>query len=106
MEITLDIDDLLSGAGCERLETWAALARLTPCEYVRACVRRRHLELKAEVKKRSVNLKPITDGACFLQKSTWRFSSRIDVSINASTSSKRVLKAVTSRATPWSHRPP
>ena len=65
MEITFEIDDLLPGADCQRLETWAALARLRPREYVRACVRRGHLELRAEVKKQSVNLKPITDGACF-----------------------------------------
>ncbi|MBT6882518.1 MAG: hypothetical protein HOA30_00440, partial [Rhodospirillaceae bacterium] len=49
MKITLDIETLLPGADWQRLETWASLAGMTPAEYVRACARRGHLELKGDL---------------------------------------------------------
>lgn len=63
MKIALDVSELLPGADWQRLETWAALADMTPVEYVRACVRRGHLELRAEVAKTSLLLRPNLDGA-------------------------------------------
>ena len=61
MNITFDIDDLLPGTDWQRLETWAALAEMTPLQYVRACVQRGHLELRAEVSENSNFLRPATD---------------------------------------------
>ena len=61
MKITLDLNDLLPGADWQRLETWAALADMTPLEYVRACVCRGHLELRAEVLKSAIYVRPATD---------------------------------------------
>ena len=60
-KITLDINELLSGTDWQRLETWAALADMTPLEYVRACVRRGHLELRAEVVKSAIYVRPASD---------------------------------------------
>ena len=61
MKIILDVNDLLPGADWQRLETWAALADMTPMEYVRACVRRGHLELRSEVAKSALYVRPATD---------------------------------------------
>ncbi len=61
MKISLDINDLLPGADWQRLETWAALAEMTPMEYVRACVRRGHLELRSEVSESELYVRPVTD---------------------------------------------
>lgn len=61
MKITLDAGDLLPGADWQRLETWAALAGMTPMDYVRACVRRGHLELSAEVSETALYLRPQVD---------------------------------------------
>ena len=61
MKITLDVNELLPGTDWQRLETWAALADMTPLEYVRACVRRGHLELRAEVVKSALYVRPATD---------------------------------------------
>ena len=58
MKIILDVNDLLPGADWQRLETWAALADMTPIEYVRACVRRGHLELRAEVAESALYVRP------------------------------------------------
>lgn len=63
MKITLEMDGLLPGTDWKRLETWAALADMTPEEYVRACVRRGHLELRAEVAESSLHLRPATEDA-------------------------------------------
>ena len=60
MNITFEIDDLLPGADWQRLETWAILADMTPMEYVRACVQRGHLELRAEVSE-DIHLRPSPD---------------------------------------------
>ena len=61
MKIILDVNDLLPGADWQRLETWAALADMTPMEYVRACVRRGHLELRSEVAESVLYVRPATD---------------------------------------------
>ena len=61
MKIILDVNDLLPGADWQRLETWAALADMTPVEYVRACVRRGHLELRSEVAESVLHVRPATD---------------------------------------------
>jgi len=61
MKITLDIDSLLPGRDWQRLETWAAMAGQTPAEYVRACIRRGHLELKGELAKGAMLLRPSID---------------------------------------------
>ena len=61
MKISLDANDLLPGADWQRLETWAALADMTPMEYVRACVRRGHLELRAELSESTLYVRPATD---------------------------------------------
>ncbi len=60
MKIILDVNDLLPGADWQRLETWAALADMTPLQYVRACVRRGHLELRAEVGESALYVRPAT----------------------------------------------
>ena len=60
MKIILDVNDLLPGNDWQRLETWAALADMTPMEYVRACVRRGHLELRAEVAETALYVRPAT----------------------------------------------
>ena len=61
MKIILDVNDLLPGADWQRLETWAALADMTPMEYVRACVRRGHLELRSEVAESVLYVRPTAD---------------------------------------------
>ena len=61
MKIILDVNDLLPGADWQRLETWAALADMTPMEYVRACVRRGHLELRRDVAESAIYVRPATD---------------------------------------------
>ena len=61
MKIILDGNDLLPGADWQRLETWAALADMTPMEYVRACVRRGHLELRGDVAESALHIRPATD---------------------------------------------
>ena len=60
MKIILDVDDLLPDADWQRLETWAAVADMTPMEYVRTCVRRGHLELRAEVAESGIYVRPAT----------------------------------------------
>ncbi len=61
MKTTLDVNELLPGTDWQRLETWAALADMTPLEYVRAYVRPRHLELRAEEVKSALYVRPATD---------------------------------------------
>ena len=61
MKIILDVNDLLPGADWQRLETWAALAAMTPTDYVRACVRRGHLELRGGVAENALYICPATD---------------------------------------------
>jgi|GEM_PF-2846455 len=61
MKITLEIENLLPGADWQRLETWAALAGMTPQEYVGACVRRGHAELRAELAENALLLRPRAD---------------------------------------------
>ena len=61
MNITFEINDLLPGTDWQRLETWAALAGMSPLEYVRACVQRGHLELRAELSEKSNFLRPALD---------------------------------------------
>ena len=61
MKISLDINDLLPGADWQRLKTWAPLAEMTPMEYACACVRRGHLELRAEVAESEPYVRPLTD---------------------------------------------
>ena len=43
------------------MEIWAALADITPLEYVRNYVRRRHLELRAEEVKNTLYVRSATD---------------------------------------------
>ena len=61
MKSTLDVNEWLPGTDSQRLKTWAALADITPSKYVRACVRRRHLELRAEEVKSALYVRPATD---------------------------------------------
>ena len=61
MKIILDVNSLLPGADWQRLETWAALADMTPMEYVCACIRRGHLELRSEVAEGVLYIRPATD---------------------------------------------
>ena len=61
MKITLDVNDLLLGVDWQRLETWAVLADMPPMQYVRACVRRGQLELRAEVARSPLYVRPATD---------------------------------------------
>ncbi len=61
MKITLEMDTLLPGADWQRLETWAALMNMTPLEYINACVRRGHLEIRAEAAKSALYLRPLSD---------------------------------------------
>lgn len=61
VKITLDIETLLPGADWQRLETWAGLAGMTPAEYVRACARRGHLELKGDLATAALFLRPNAD---------------------------------------------
>lgn len=63
MKITIDVDTLLPGADWQRLETWAALAGMSLADYVSACVRRGHLELRAEVAESALYLRPAGDDA-------------------------------------------
>jgi len=61
MKITLDIETLLPGPDWQRLETWAAMAGQTPAEYVRACIKRGHVELRGELAKGAMLLRPNAD---------------------------------------------
>ncbi len=61
MKINLVVNDLLPGVDWQRLETWAAQADMTPMEYVRACVRHGYLELRAEVARNAVYVRPAKD---------------------------------------------
>lgn len=58
MKITIDVDTLLPGADWQRLETWAALAGMSLADYISACVRRGHRELRAEVAESTLYLRP------------------------------------------------
>ena len=61
MKIILDVNDLRPGADWQRLAIWAALADKTPMEYVRACVRRGHLELRGDIVESALHIRPATD---------------------------------------------
>ncbi|MDD9877093.1 MAG: hypothetical protein OXR84_06595 [Magnetovibrio sp.] len=61
MKITLEMKSLLPGADWQRLETWAALAGMTPAEYVRACVRLGHSKLSADLRRSTIGLSPNVD---------------------------------------------
>ena len=66
MQITLDVNEVLPSTDWQGLVTWAALADITPLEYVRACVRRRHLELRAEEVKSALYVRPARTKLTFL----------------------------------------
>lgn len=61
MKITLEMESLLPGADWQRLETWAALAGMTPAEYVRACVRLGHVKLSSDLRHNAIRLSPNVD---------------------------------------------
>lgn len=56
-------DDLLTalpGEDWQRMETWAALAGMTPAQYVSLCIRRGHAVVKEELKLSDPTLVPHT----------------------------------------------
>jgi len=48
----------LPGEDWQRLETWAAVAGMTPAEYVAACIRRGHSSYKDELKSSAAIIYP------------------------------------------------
>jgi hypothetical protein len=58
MHVAVDLDSLLPGEEWQRLETWAALAGMSPVDYVRACVRRGHEEMRQDLGEVVVGLQP------------------------------------------------
>ena len=50
MRKTIDLESFLPGADWQRLETWAAIAGMSPLVYLRVCVHRGHAVLCEEIK--------------------------------------------------------
>ena len=61
MKVTLDVDELFSGNDRQRIETWAVMAGMSVVDYISACVRGGHHELKAEVSESALYPSPRTD---------------------------------------------
>ena len=63
MRKLIDLEAFLPGSDWQRLETWAALAGMTPMDYLRACVRRGHAALSAELAQQADSfIRPAIDG--------------------------------------------
>jgi hypothetical protein len=63
MRRSVDLDDFLPGDDWQRLETWAAIAGMTPLDYLRQCVRRGHAVLREELSEHApVGLRPLNEG--------------------------------------------
>ena len=62
MRKSIDLESFLPGADWQRLETWAAIAGMSPLVYLRVCVHRGHAVLREEIKADApVAVRPITD---------------------------------------------
>ncbi len=52
MKYSDDLHKALPGEDWQRIETWAAIAGMTPAQYLALCIRRGHDLLKEEIKLR------------------------------------------------------
>lgn len=50
MKYSDDLHRALPGEDWQRIETWAAIAGMTPGQYLALCIRRGHALLKEEIK--------------------------------------------------------
>ncbi len=61
MKYSEDLLNTLPGEDWQRMETWAAIAGMTPAQYVSLCIRRGHAIVKEELKLSNPNLVPGTE---------------------------------------------
>ena len=61
MKFTDELMSALPGGDWQRIETWAAIAGMTPAQYLSLCIRRGHELVKEDLKLVSAELKPVTD---------------------------------------------
>jgi len=61
MKFSDELLTALPGEDWQRIETWAAIAGMTPAQYVSLCIRRGHAVVKEELKLSDPNLAPHTE---------------------------------------------
>ena len=62
MQNLIDLDSFLPGSDWQHLETWAAVAGMTPLDYLKVCVRRGHALVREELlTEGSIEIRPIVD---------------------------------------------
>ncbi len=64
MKFTDELMTALPGGDWQRIETWAAIAGMTPAQYVSLCIRRGHAVLREELKHSEAKVVPLTDTEC------------------------------------------
>ena len=57
MKFSNELMSALPGADWQRIETWAAIAGMTPAQYLALCIRRGHALVKEDLKLVPVDLK-------------------------------------------------
>lgn len=57
MKFSDELMSALPGADWQRIETWAAIAGMTPAQYLVLCIRRGHALVKEDLKLAPVDLK-------------------------------------------------
>jgi hypothetical protein len=57
MKFSDELMSALPGGDWQRIETWAAIAGITPAQYLSLCIRRGHELNKQDLKKDGFNLK-------------------------------------------------
>ena len=57
MKFTDELMSALPGADWQRIETWAAIAGMTPAQYLSLCIRRGHALIKEDLKQAPDELK-------------------------------------------------
>ncbi len=62
MQKLIDLESFLPESDWQRLETWAAMAGVSPIDYLKVCVRRGHELVRQElIMEEAVVLRPIPD---------------------------------------------
>ena len=57
MKFSDELMSALPGADWQRIETWAAIAEMTPAQYLSLCIRRGHELNKEDLEKNAYDLK-------------------------------------------------
>tara|TARA_Y100001960_G_C14580963_1_gene780745 strand:- start:532 stop:738 length:207 start_codon:yes stop_codon:yes gene_type:complete len=62
MRKLIDLESFLPESDWQRLETWAAMAGVSPLDYIKVCVRRGHELISKElITEENVALRPISE---------------------------------------------